>query len=210
MNLSCLFQCGEYSELAGHDVSRRVARGLRQSSTRDGGDGNLDDLSLEGMGRFEEMTLNGWEDIFAMRGYPVMGRVVATPSPSRVFSREELRVFRGGPLALQPRDGFPLPRGYAVPPIYVGVMDRVFDVSFGGAEFYTEGGTYECLAGRDASRVLARMSMSPEDVEGELDYSRLTRKELKNLTDWVKRFEDKGYPVVGRLELCGLPTAQED
>lgn len=210
MNVSCLCQGGEYSELAGHDVSRRVARGLGRSSPQDGDDGDLDDLSLEGMGRFEEMTLNGWEDIFAMRGYPVVGRVVATSSPSRVFSREELRPFRGGSVPVGQRGGYPLPRDYAVPPIYVGVMDKVFDVSFGGADFYTEGGPYECLAGRDASRVLAKMSMSPEDVEGELDYSRLTRKELKNLNDWVKRFEDKGYPVVGRLEICGLPTEQED
>lgn len=156
------------------------------------------------------MTLNGWEDIFTMRGYPVVGRVVTTPSPSRVFSREELRAFRGEPVPAEQRGGYPLPKDYAVPPIYVGVMDRVFDVSFGGADFYTKGGPYECLAGRDASRVLAKMSMSPADVEGELDYSRLTRKEHKNLTDWVKRFEDKGYPVVGRLILCGLPAEQED
>lgn len=41
---------------------------------------------------------------------------------------------------------------YAARPIYMGVKDKVFDVSFGGSEFYLEGGPYECLAGRDASR----------------------------------------------------------
>lgn len=140
------------------------------------------------------MTLAGWEDTFAAKGYPVVGRVL-TPPPPRPMSRAELRAFDGSD-----RGRASLPPGYATPPIYLGVRDRVFDVSFGGSEFYSRGGEYHLLAGRDASRVLARMSMDPEDVEGLLDYQNLTEREKKNLDDWVKRLgEGKGYPVVGWL-----------
>ncbi|CAM9368822.1 unnamed protein product [Scytosiphon promiscuus] len=220
---------GEYSEFAGHDISRRVARGLSQSggdSSSDGSGGTLlDDLSLEGLDRFEQMTLRGWEDTLRARGYPRMGRVMAPPPP-RLFSRAELRAFDGRPAARAPsaagrpetgaREGDVQAaagvrgqsralggRTYAVRPIYVGVRDKVFDVSFGGSEFYLEGGPYECLAGRDASRVLAKMSMKKEDVEGVLDYSCLTDREEKNLADWVDKLGDggKGYPVVGWLDL---------
>lgn len=197
-------QDGKYFELAGHDVSRRVAHGL---SSRKGSGYELDDLSLEGLGRFGDMTLAGWEDTFAARGYPVMGRVVAPPPP-RLFSRQELKKFDGRPAA---EDGAgslhqQIPPGYAAPPIYVGVKDKVFDVSFGGSEYYVEGGAYECLAGKDASRVLAKMSMAREDVEGALDYTCLTDKESKNLDDWVNKLGEngRGYPVVGWIDISGL------
>ncbi|CAB1103115.1 unnamed protein product [Ectocarpus sp. CCAP 1310/34] len=241
---------GEYSEFAGHDISRRVAHGAshsdRSSNTL------LDDLSLENLGRFEQMTLRGWEDTFRARGYPSLGRVVAPPPP-RLFSRAELRAFDGrsahvaGPeyeeterragagreerevgggepgeqvAALgrheeQPAESLPPEQeakatanavcfsNYAARPIYMGVKDKVFDVSFGGSEFYLEGGPYECLAGRDASRVLAKMSMASEDIEGVLDYSCLTDREEKNLADWVAKLGEggKGYPVVGWIDL---------
>ncbi|CAM9613941.1 unnamed protein product, partial [Choristocarpus tenellus] len=181
---------GKYSALAGCEASRCVARGVI-------GPGKnileeLNELSLEGLHRFEQMTLDGWVDTFAARGYPVMGKVVPTPKP-RPMSREKLRQFDGR----QPY----LPSGYSSPPIYVGVGREVFDVSFGGSEFYTKGGPYECLAGRDASRVLARMSMTQQDIEGVLDYDNLSSKEKKNLQDWsAKLGKGKGYPVVGWLD----------
>ncbi|CAM9400875.1 unnamed protein product [Ectocarpus sp. 12 AP-2014] len=241
---------GEYSEFAGHDISRRVAHGAshgdRSSSAL------LDDLSLEGLGRFEQMTLRGWEDTFKARGYPSLGRVVAPPPP-RLFSRAELRAFDGRPADVaapeqgerergagagggerevgggepgepvaalgrreeQPAESLPPEqeakatandvffRNYAARPIYMGVKDKVFDVSFGGSEFYMEGGPYECLAGRDASRVLAKMSMASEDIEGVLYYSCLTDREEKNLADWVEKLGEggKGYPVVGWIDV---------
>lgn len=99
----------------------------------------------------------------------------------------------------------PMPAGYAARSIYVGVRDKVFDVSFGGSEFYVEGGPYECLAGRDASRVLAKMSMKPEDVEGVLDYAALNDREEKNLADWVGKLGEgeggRGYPIVGWIDM---------
>lgn len=96
-----------------------------------------------------------------------------------------------------------MPTGYAIPSIYMGVKDKVFDVSFGGSEFYVEGGAYECLAGRDASRVLGKMSMTQADIEGRLDYACLTDRESKNLNDWVDKLGEggKGYPLVGWMDL---------
>ncbi|CAM9833943.1 unnamed protein product, partial [Laminaria digitata] len=195
---------GKYTEFAGHDISRRVARGLAGGSSGQDGSAELDDLALDGLDRFEQMTLIGWEDMFAARGYPVLGRVVAPPAP-RTFSRAELRSFDGRrPVVVA--EGCSLqhmPPGYAAPPIYLGVKDKVFDVSFGGSEFYLEGGAYECLAGRDASRVLAKMSMTPEDIEGVLDYRNLTDRESKNLADWVEKLGEsgRGYPVVGWIDI---------
>ncbi|CAM9362309.1 unnamed protein product [Discosporangium mesarthrocarpum] len=185
---------GKYCALAGTEASRCVSRGLTEASPASAEEmEGAKDLSLEGLSRFEEMTLDGWVDTFAARGYPVVGRVVETPPP-RVMAREELRQFDG-------KQEF-LPPGYALPPIYIGVGTEVFDVSFGGADFYTDGGPYECLAGRDASRVLAKMSMAKEDVDGLLDYSCLTEKEKKNLCDWADKLGGKrGYPVVGWLEV---------
>lgn len=99
----------------------------------------------------------------------------------------------------------PMPAGYATRPIYMAVRDKVFDVSFGGSEFYVDGGPYECLAGRDASRVLAKMSMKPEDIEGVLDYASLNHREEKNLADWVGKLGEgeggRGYPIVGWIDL---------
>ena len=97
---SLLAQGGKYTEFAGHDISRRVARGLAGGSSGNDGSAELDDLALDGLDRFEQMTLTGWEDMFAARGYPVLGRVVAPPPP-RTFSRAELRSFNGRRLAAE-------------------------------------------------------------------------------------------------------------
>lgn len=218
-----------------------MARGIRDAAGTSTDIAPLDDLSLQGLDRFEKMTLRGWEDTFKARGYPRVGRVV-TPPPPRLFSRAELRAFDGRSAAGagseraggDGRSGeetgvhgegkgtggagaageavpgsvpvpVTMPASYAARPIYMGVRDKVFDVSFGGSEFYVDGGPYECLAGRDASRVLAKMSMKPEDVDGVLDYASLSAREEKNLADWVEKLGEgeggRGYPVVGWIDL---------
>ena len=49
-------------------------------------------------------------------------------------------------------------------PIYIGLCGEVYDVS-DRADFYGEGCTYHCFAGRDASRAMARLSFD-EEVRG--------------------------------------------
>ena len=75
----------------------------------------------------------------------------------------------------------------------------MFDVSYGGYDMYREGAGYSILAGRDASRALGKMSLSPDDVNSS-EMSDLTPAQLKTLDDWVKKYTDvKKYPVVGHL-----------
>jgi hypothetical protein len=81
----------------------------------------------------------------------------------------------------------------------MGCNNVVFDVSFGGQDLYGPGTPYNCLVGHDASCVLARMSMTPADINGSLNYTALTEKERKNLTDWEAKLRAKGYPVAGFL-----------
>lgn len=80
-------------------------------------------------------------------------------------------------------------------PIYVAIKGRVFDVT-AGKSFYGPGGAYAVFAGKDASRALAKMSKSEEDVTACLED--LSEKEIGVLGDWEKKFEAK-YPVVGRV-----------
>ncbi|GMI84402.1 membrane-associated progesterone binding protein 2 [Hibiscus trionum] len=80
-------------------------------------------------------------------------------------------------------------------PIYVAINGRIFDVTAGNS-FYGPGGSYAIFAGKDASRVLAKMSKNEEDVCANLDG--FSEKEMCVLDDWVKKFEAK-YPIVGRV-----------
>lgn len=80
-------------------------------------------------------------------------------------------------------------------PIYVSVKGRVFDVTT-GKSFYGPGGPYAMFAGKDASRALAKMSKSEEDITSSLDG--LTEKEIGVLNDWETKFIAK-YPVVATL-----------
>ncbi|KAI4376209.1 hypothetical protein MLD38_013996 [Melastoma candidum] len=80
-------------------------------------------------------------------------------------------------------------------PIYVAIKGRVFDVT-AGKSFYGPGGAYSMFAGKDASRALAKMSKSEDDVSPDLDG--LSEKEMGVLEDWEKKFEAK-YPVIGRV-----------
>lgn len=60
-------------------------------------------------------------------------------------------------------------------------------------------GPYGVFAGRDASRGLATMSLSAEDLrEGHDDLSDLTAFEKSTLSDWENQFKFR-YPLVGKL-----------
>jgi len=156
----------------------------------------LDDLEgCEKLNPGEKDSLHGWYEQFRyFKCYPVVGTLVAKdkiPSSDRIITKEELEKTDGS------QD---IPEGYAAAPIYVGVKDKVFDVSFGGVKMYGKGCSYNKFAGKDVSRALAKMSFDPADLEN-TDISDLDDKQLKVLDDWCKNFEEKKfYPCVGRLE----------
>jgi membrane-associated progesterone receptor component len=157
----------------------------------------LDDISAcETLGVGDKAELDNWLEKFEhYRCYPVKGRLVPDsklPSAERTISMEELAKYDG--------NNQDIPTGYATCPIYLGALDKVFDVSFGGVEMYGKDGPYQRFAGKDASRALALMSFDPKDVEN-TSISDLEEKKVKVLKDWVKTFEEKkGYPVVGKLD----------
>ncbi|GLE10224.1 hypothetical protein PINS_up022262 [Pythium insidiosum] len=100
----------------------------------------------------------------------------------RFFTLDELKSFTG-------EDG---------KPIYIGLLDEVYDVS-AKRDFYGPGGGYHLFAGRDASRSLAKMSFEPADLESD-DLSDLGFMENETLQDWVNKFSVYNqYPNVGRV-----------
>lgn len=91
-------------------------------------------------------------------------------------------------------------------PIYIGLCGEVYDVS-DRADFYGEGCTYHCFAGRDASRAMARLSFDEEDLSNN-DVSDLGPFERSQLEDWVQKFKYyNNYPIVGKIS---MPPAQRD
>merc|ERR1711865_812710 len=80
-------------------------------------------------------------------------------------------------------------------PILFAVRGKVYSV-WRGRNFYGKGECYQCFAGHDATRMLARELLEPEDPSQELPplppYERMT------LADWMATFEYK-YDDVGWL-----------
>lgn len=80
-------------------------------------------------------------------------------------------------------------------PLYLAIRGVVYDVSKGRA-FYGPGGGYAALAGKECARALARMSLKPEDVTGDL--GDCTPAQLATLEEWEVKLRAK-YCVAGRL-----------
>ena len=77
-------------------------------------------------------------------------------------------------------------------------MSAVFNVSVSnGREFYGHDGCYRALAGRDASRLLAKGRLEPESAAEAAEP--LRRDELETLREWRELFEFK-YVRLGPLE----------
>jgi len=186
---------GPYEMFAGRECGAALATMSFDESL-------LDDLSAcESLGVGGKAELDNWLEKFEhYRCYPIKGRLLPDarlPSSDRIISMEELAKYDGNNQE-KPNGGDHL--GYATHPIYLGALDKVFDVSFGGVPMYGKDGPYQRFAGKDASRALALMSFDPKDVEN-TDISDLDEKKVKVLRDWVKNFEEKkGYPVVGKLD----------
>ena len=59
---------------------------------------------------------------------------------------------------------------------------------------------YHVFAGKEVARALALMSLQDSDCTDDL--SDLTEEQLEILADWERKYNDKGYPVVGKLLKC--------
>ena len=113
-------------------------------------------------------------------------RSVDSSSPAYVAPREvwlldELKEYDGR----QSEDG----------PILLAANGLVYNVAF-GRDFYGPGGEYEVMAGRDASRYLAKNSVEPETEEQAS--VPLNVAERAALSAWLWSFERK-YDCVGRV-----------
>ena len=98
--------------------------------------------------------------------------------PKGDLTREELKRYDGSNVAI---------------PVLIAAKGRIFDVTK-GRDFYGKGGPYNCFAGIDCSRALAKVSLDPKDLNAKC--ADLYAAERDVLNDWVRKFEDK-YPEVG-------------
>ena len=98
--------------------------------------------------------------------------------PPRNFSPAQLRRYTGVKLegSMDPNAG----------KIFVSINRNVYDVT-SAPQFYGPGANYECFAGRDASRALAKLSFAEEDLNN-LNTSDLSVAERDELSNWETRF----------------------
>ena len=106
---------------------------------------------------------------------------LAYVEPKDFWSEEELRSYDGSD-----------PDG----PILLAVDGTVFNV-YKGRNFYGKGGEYSVMAGRDATRLLAKTSLEEETEEEKK--KPLTIAEKAALEGWYWTFKNK-YDAVGQLE----------
>ena len=78
-------------------------------------------------------------------------------------------------------------------PILLGINGKVYDVTK-GKDYYGKEGGYHVMAGKDASRLLAKNLLDPRKDNGQA----LTDSENQQLKQWQDFFENK-YPVVAVL-----------
>ena len=108
--------------------------------------------------------------------------------PPRDFTVEQLREFDG----------------QNDKPIYIGMCGEVFDCS-SARDFYGPGNAYNCFAGRDSTRAMARLSFEEEDLSNPSTEG-LGAFERSTLDDWFQKFKYyKCYPVVGRISKPPAP-----
>ena len=111
---------GSYHLFAGRDASRALAKLSFE-------DADLDDPHIDDLNAGERDTLNDWYDKFKnWKSYPIVGRLSAPPTDLQM-SESDLRQYDG--------------TGEAAPgrlhaPIYIAVRGEIFDMSYGGLDFY--------------------------------------------------------------------------
>ncbi|XP_047467206.1 neudesin [Mugil cephalus] len=99
--------------------------------------------------------------------------------PVRLFTEEELKRYDGS------EEG---------QPIYMAIKGVVFDVTK-GKEFYGKGAPYNALAGKDATRAVAKMSLNAADLTS--DTTGLTEQQLQSLDSVFEGTYKTKYPIVG-------------
>jgi len=109
-------------------------------------------------------------------------KAASTPNPAavnptvkQVMTLEELAAFDGSSKDL---------------PILLGINGKVYDVTK-GKDYYGKEGGYHVMAGKDASRLLAKNLLDPKKDNGQP----LTEDENRQLKQWQDFFENK-YSVV--------------
>jgi len=82
--------------------------------------------------------------------------------------------------------------------ILTAIYGDIFDVSR-RSDLYGTGGSYSLFAGRDATRALSKMQLTPTLFSGEYDdLADLTDNERATARNWHEDFREK-YDIVGRL-----------
>ena len=119
--------------------------------------------------------------------YPVVGHIVQEPE-HRDYTLEDL-----------------LDDGKDSKPILFAIDGHILHVTKGW-DFYGPGGGYSFLAGRDASRALALMSLEPASVD-DPRVDDLTDEQRDTLQQWVDKLSQK-YQIIGRLIASGAGDEQ--
>merc|ERR1712173_291077 len=81
--------------------------------------------------------------------------------------------------------------------IYTALQGKIYEIT-ARRDLYGEGGRYHFMAGKDATRSLAKMSFDPADIENATKLDDLNDAEKTCLQEWVDKFNEK-YEVVGVL-----------
>ena len=81
-------------------------------------------------------------------------------------------------------------------PLLLSIKGRVLNVN-SGKEYYGQGGAYKIMAGKDASKAFAMMSLKEEDAHNDL--TGVDDDHLQILDDWYDKLSKK-YPTVGELQ----------
>lgn len=124
------------------------------------------------------------------KSVPPMSPAFITPKP--LWSLSELAAYDGS----SSEDG----------PILLGARGNVYNVAM-SRQFYGPGGEYHGMAGRDASRLLARSLRSIEEDRN--PDAPLSLVERAALATWVYSFDSK-YDVVGALQATEFTADVED
>ena len=99
----------------------------------------------------------------------------------RQFSIEELKRYNG-------KDGMP---------ILVALKGTVYDVTSAFA-YYGPSGSYASLAGREASRAVAKLNFDERELCND-NLDDLKARERRTLEKWVEKFRNRNYPIIGIL-----------